>query len=82
MKPEEKIVLKLLEHRKKFNSEKEENEALVTALIEAIEEYAEDLFRPVIKKWETILRMGEGKEITYSRKVLTEMINDFKEQLK
>jgi hypothetical protein len=32
----------------------------------------------IIKKWEEILKLDEGKNIMYDRHVLTEMLEDFK----
>lgn len=34
--------------------------------------------KEVINKWETILEKDKGKDITYGRKVIEEMLNDFK----
>lgn len=34
--------------------------------------------KEVINKWETILDKDKGKDITYGRKVIEEMLNDFK----
>jgi hypothetical protein len=36
----------------------------------------------VIKKWELILQQDKGRDITYGRKVLEEMLNDFKQTVK
>ena len=35
----------------------------------------------IIDKWELILQMDSGKDITYGRSVLQEMLSDFKEIL-
>jgi len=34
----------------------------------------------MIKKWELILQKDKDRDVTYGRKVLVEMLNDFKEQ--
>lgn len=34
--------------------------------------------KEIIEKWETVLLMDSNKDITYGRKVLIEMLNDFK----
>jgi len=36
----------------------------------------------IIKKWELILEKDKGKDITYGRKVLKEILNDFKNENK